>query len=109
MAVELQTDEIATYDILAKDNRGFVTKTALDLTVAGDGITAEIVETPELDQPNQLVVTAVSPSTGNTFTLDVPNDEVIAPVSDAVNVRAGDVAVLELGAPVISTQPEPTP
>lgn len=110
MAVELTTSQRARYTIEARDARGFLNKEALDLQVTGDGVTAEIVETPDPDQPNELLVTAVSPSVGNVVTLDVPDDDVVAAASDSFNVRAGDVAVLTLGAPVIEEIPvEPTP
>jgi hypothetical protein len=115
MAVELTTSQRARYTIEARDARGFLNKEALDLQVTGDGVTAEIVETPDPDQPNELLVTAASPSVGNVVTLDVPDDDTVAAASDSFNVRAGDVATLQLGAPVIeeipatSTEPVPTP
>ncbi len=106
MAVELKTNQRARYTIEARDARGFLNKEALDLLVTPgvDGITdvtAEIIETPDPTMPNELLVTAATLGLGTSVTLDVPNDDVVAPASDSFNVRAGDVAVLTLGAPVI--------
>ena len=53
---------------------------------------------------------AVEPGVGTVVTLDVPNDDTVAPASDSFNVRAGNVATLTLGTPVIEDVPaEPTP
>ncbi len=110
MAVELKTNQRARYTIEARDARGFLNKEALDLLVTSgvDGITdvtAEIITTPDPTQPNELLVTAVTLGVGTSVTLDVPNDDTVAPASDSFNVRAGDVAVLTLGAPVIEDIP----
>lgn len=110
MAVELKIGQRARYTIEARDARGFLNKEALDLTITnGDDVTAEIVETEDPNTPNELVVTAVEPGLGTVVTLDVPDDETVAPASDSYNVRAGDVATLVLGPPVIEDVPTPEP
>jgi hypothetical protein len=111
MSVVLDTSEEAVFDILAKDDRGFVTKSALTLDVSGENITAEIVETPDLNTPNQLVVRAVAPGAGGQIVLDVPDDDEIPAVSESFDVNAGGVASLALGTPTIREQgtTEPAP
>lgn len=107
VSLTLSTSQQARYDILEQDARGFLTKDSLDLTVSGDNISAEIVETPDPATPNQLVVTAVQPGPGGTIVLDVPDNDTIAPVTEAFDVVAGPVAQLSLGTPVIEEQPAP--
>jgi hypothetical protein len=104
MSVVLDTSQEAVYDILAKDDKGFISKGALTLDVAGDNITAEIVETPELTTPNQLVVRAVAPGAGGQFVLDVPDNDTIPAVSESFDVNPGGVASLTLSAPTIREQ-----
>ena len=105
MAVTLKTGQVATFDINSKDRRGFLSKAALDLTVSGDNITAEIVDTPEPTSPNQLVVTSVQPGAGGLVVLSVPDNETIEDASEAFDVTAGDVASVSLGEPVITEAP----
>jgi hypothetical protein len=110
MAVVLDTSEEAVFDILAQDNRGFVTKSVLTLDVSGDNITAEIVETPDPNTPNQLVVRATQPGAGGQIVLDVPDNDTIPPVSESFDVNPGGVESLALGAPTIREQgATPTP
>lgn len=112
MAVVLDTSQEAVFDINSRDDRGFLSKAALDLTVTGDNITARVDDTPDPNTPNQLVVTAVQPGAGGLVVLSVPDDDTIADASEAFDVNAGGIATLELGAPTIREQggePEPTP
>lgn len=110
MSVVLDTSEEAVYDILAKDDRGFLSKSALTLDVAGDNITAEIVETPDPNTANQLVVRAVAPGAGGQIVLDVPDNDTIPAVSESFDVNPGGVASLALGTPTIREQgTTPTP
>lgn len=107
MAVVLDTSQQARFDILARDDRGFLAKSALDLTVTGDNITAQVVDTPEPTTPNQLVVAAVQPGAGGLVVLSVPDNDTIPDASEAFDVNPGGVASLALGTPTIEEQPEP--
>jgi hypothetical protein len=106
MSVQLDTSQEAVFDINSQDDRGFLTKAALDLTVTGDNITAQIVETPDANTPNQLVVTAVQPGAGGLVVLSVPDNDTIADASESFDVVPGGVAVVALGAPTIREQGE---
>lgn len=109
MAVTLDTSQQARFDINARDDRGFLNKASLDLQVTGDFITAEIIETPDPAQPNQLLVVATGTGAGATVVLDVPNDETVPPASEAFDVNPGGITTLALGTPVIEEQPVPEP
>lgn len=104
MSVVLDTSDEAVFEILAKDSRGFISKSVLTLDVTGDNITAQIVETPDVNTPNQLVVTAVAPGAGGQIVLDVPDNDEIPAVSESFDVNPGGVASLELGTPTIREQ-----
>jgi hypothetical protein len=103
MAVDLDSSEEAVFDINARDDRGWLSKSALDLTVDGTAVTAEVVETEDPEAPNQLVVRSAAPGTAS-VTLSVPDDDTIGDAIEAFNVGAGGVATLGLGAPLIREQ-----
>lgn len=109
MAVQLDTSQEAVFDINTQDDRGFLSKAALDLTVTGDNISAEIVETPDPNTPNQLVVTAVQPGAGGLVVLSVPDNDTVADASESFDVVPGGVESIALGAPTIREQEPPAP
>lgn len=122
----IDTSQQARYTIDAVDDRGFAVDASFQVTVTtpdgepSDGVvTAAITEAEggTASGKDELLVVAVAPGSALVKVFDPANPDTIFG-SDAVDVIAGGVATVTLGAPTVEEQgatpppppgPEPTP
>jgi len=101
MSITLDSSQEGFAPIEARDDRGWVTKTALDVTVTpaegstGEVVSVEIVATPA-GSPDQLVVRAVSEGSA-LVTVSVPDNDTIADASESFDLVPGGTASITFG------------